>query len=89
MKQSTKEQLKIISIATIACVIIAGMSYAIIKITVSVTTPLVWTVGEMGISQTIAVVGIIIAIAGIGIISIVVVGGMFVLNSIMPEEEFD
>ena len=88
MNKVTKEQLKIISISSIACIIVAGISFAIIKIAVAVSVPLVWSVGQTGISQAIMVIGGIVAIAGIGVVAVVAVGGFLVIGSlIIPEED--
>jgi hypothetical protein len=88
MKQSTKEHLKILSISSIACVVVAGISFAIVKIAVSLSIPLVWSVGETGISQAIIIIGGIVAIAGISIVAIVALGGFLVIgNLILPDEE--
>ena len=88
MKLQTKEQLKILSISSIACVVVAGISFAIVKIAVSLSVPLVWSVGKTGIFQAIIIIGGIVAIAGISIVAIVVLGGFLVIvNLILPEEE--
>jgi hypothetical protein len=88
MKKQTKEQLKILSISSIACVVVAGISFAIVKIAVSLSIPLVWSVGETGISQAIIIIGGIVAIAGISIVAIVALGGFLVIgNLILPDEE--
>jgi hypothetical protein len=88
MKKQTKEQLKILSISSIACVVVAGISFAIVKIAVSLSIPLIWSVGETGISQAIIIIGGIVAIAGISIVAIVALGGFLVIgNLILPEEE--
>lgn len=87
MKQIQREQLKIISIATIASIVVAGISFAIIKIAVSIAVPFVWTVGQTGIYQAIIITGGIVAIAGIGIVAVIAVGGMFVMATLIVKDE--
>ena len=87
MKLQTKEQLKILSISSIACVVVAGISFAIIKIAVSLSIPLVWSVGESEISQAIIIIGGIVAISGISVVAIVALGGYLVIGNLIPPEE--
>jgi hypothetical protein len=88
MNQSTRETLKIIGIATVACIIVAGIAYAIIKITVAVTVPLVWTVGTTGVIMVVLIVSVIVIGAGIAIVAAVTFAGLVVTSAIVsPDEE--
>lgn len=88
-KQIHREQLKILSISIATCIIVAGICFAIIKIAVYVSVPLTWSVGETGIYQAIMIIGGIVAIAGIGVVGVITLGGMFVMATLIIKEDED